>query len=121
MSTQTELPGHEHAIAQGLAHYQPRRLRRYTAVHALLLYWEDDDIGVAKEIKELTDMFRDVSKFGYQVWPYRIPSRDPARSLSYTVAQFLHNFDREDNLIIVYYGGHGGPKIKSKSPCTWAA
>jgi hypothetical protein len=31
---------------------------------------QDDDISVAKDMKELADMFKDESKLGYQVWSY---------------------------------------------------
>lgn len=70
-------------------------------------------------------MLRDDTIFGYQVWPYRIPSQDPEKALNLQVATFIDNFGHEDNLIVVYYGGHGGggpkPKTKTKGPCTWAA
>ncbi|KAK0659743.1 hypothetical protein QBC41DRAFT_331334 [Cercophora samala] len=106
-------------IAKGLEQYRPRRTQRYAAINVLLLSWKDDDIGCADEIAELEHMFRD--SFNYAVWPYRIPSQDPETNLNLTVAQFVSSFGREDGLIIVYYGGHGGPKVDTKSPCTWAA
>ena len=109
----------EETIATCLVQYRPRWTQRYVAVNVLLLSWEDDDIGCAAEIAELSRMFQE--SFNYAVWPYKIPSQDPESSLNSTVFQFVASFGGEDSLIIVYYGGHGGPKITTKSPCTWAA
>jgi len=110
---------HESLLAKELSDYRPRRARRYAAINVLLLSWEDDDIGVADEISALGDMFR--HDFNYAVWPYKIPSQDAETSLNFTIARFVSSFGREDSLIVVYYGGHGGPKVATKSPCTWAA
>ncbi|KAI1174286.1 hypothetical protein F4777DRAFT_390127 [Nemania sp. FL0916] len=121
MSNEQKPVAHVQAISDELTLYRPRRLQRYTATHALLLSWEDDDIGVAGEIEQLSEMLCDSNRFGCQVWSYQIPSQNPARALNFRLAQFLDEFGNEDNLIIVYYGGHGGPRVSTKGPCTWAA
>ncbi|KAH8746731.1 hypothetical protein F5882DRAFT_471336 [Hyaloscypha sp. PMI_1271] len=76
-------------------------------------------MGCTVEIEELRRLFNGV--FGYAAWPYKIPSLDSQRALGVCVAKFIESFGGEDNLIIVYYGGHGGLNVTSKSPCTWAA
>ena len=82
--------------------------------------WEEDDTDSAKEIEQLQKMFRD--SFNYAVYIYRIPSEGPQTALNQCIGSFLHTFGGPDNLLIFYYGGHGGPITeKSKSPCTWAA
>ncbi|CAM1506163.1 Fc.00g058040.m01.CDS01 [Cosmosporella sp. VM-42] len=64
-------------------------------------------------------MFNDV--FQYTVLPFRIPTQDPERSLNAFIAHVVQLYGDENNLIIVYYSGHGGPRSATKSPCTWAA
>ncbi|KAH6869320.1 hypothetical protein B0T10DRAFT_594752 [Thelonectria olida] len=108
-------------VAKKLSDYQTRRTQRYTAVNVLLLAWEDDDIGahLDAELNELDHTFR--VEFNYSVQRYRIPSRNSELSLNACIAQFILVCGGEENLIIVYYSGHGGPKTSTKSPCTWAA
>src|SRR6266699_3898994 len=121
MTSQAPGKDYEKAIATGLANYRARRVQRYAAVNVILLNWAEDDIGphLAKEAADLSQMFRDV--FNYVVWPYKIPSVDSERSLNLAMAQFIKSFGHEDNLLIVYYSGHGGPRVEEKGPCTWAA
>jgi hypothetical protein len=110
---------HQRKISTELARYRPRRTQRYLAVNVLLLSWRDDDIGCAKEVDNLARMFEE--HFNYFVWPYKIPSEESQRLLAVHVSQFLSQFGGPDNLILVYYGGHGGPPVSEKSPCTWSA
>ena len=105
-------------ISSDLARYRPRRTKRYVFVNVLLLSWKDDDIGCGKEVEDLGRMFLD--HFNYSIWPYKIPSKDAQTSLTLCVAQFIKNFGGPENLILVYYGGHGG-LASTRSPCTWAA
>lgn len=119
MASPVETADYDSAISSRLARYQALRTQRYASVNVLLLSWRDDDIGCANEVAQMARMFKD--DFNYDVWPYKIPSQDPECSLSLTVAQFIKSFGGEENLIIVYYGGHGGPQAATKSPCTWAA
>lgn len=119
MEAATKETNPHQTISNKLAHYRPRRLHRYASVNVLLLSWEEDDIGCETEIKDLARIFREC--LNYAVWPYKIPSDDSEISLSLIIAQFVKSFGQEENLIIVYYGGHGGPKQDLKSPCTWSA
>jgi len=106
-------------ISAALVEYQPRRSQIYTMVTVLLLSWADSDMGCEDEIKQLHKMFLEC--YNYLVYPYLIPSRDSENSLRKMVYKFLADFGGENNLIVVYYGGHGGPRTELKSPCTWAA
>jgi hypothetical protein len=76
---------------------------RYSQVHVLLVSWEDDDLGVATEIKGLRHVFRD--RYHFQVQGYRIPSAKPDRALYRRVLEFL-DLDGEGTLLIFYYAGH---------------
>ena len=100
-----------------VADYRPIRHQRYAAVNVLLISWKDDDTNSATEIKQLQTLFKE--SFNYTTSWYQIPSKDSQTSLNQLIASFLHNFGGPDNLLIIYYGGHGGPtKEQSKSPCT---
>lgn len=103
-----------------LADYRNIRHQRYAAVNVLLISWKDDDTNSAAEIKQLKTIFQD--SFNYTVYSYQIPSADSQASLNFLIASFLKDFGGLDRLLVIYYGGHGGPRTeRSKSPCTWAA
>jgi hypothetical protein len=106
-------------ISIKLAEYRPRRTQRYLAVNVLLLSWKDSDLDCAEEVNELGRMFEE--RFNYSVWPYLVPSEESQSKLTVLIAQFLSQFGGPDKLILVYYGGHGGPPVSTKSPCTWSA
>jgi hypothetical protein len=46
-------------------------------------------------------------KFNFTTRSYQIPSQKSASSLQLEVAKFVNDNDSPDNLVIVYYGGHG--------------
>ena len=50
----------------------PRVLSRYKEVHVLLLSWECDNLGVAAEVLELQDVFRQI--YHYEVEEWKIPN-----------------------------------------------
>lgn len=106
-------------ISEGLAKYKHLRTKHYETVSVLLLYWKDDDLGCAAEVDDLGRVFR--NDFNYSVGSYRIPSRDPQSSLNLKMAQFISECGGDNNLIIVYYGGHGGLENPEETSCTWAA
>ncbi|KAL8992322.1 MAG: hypothetical protein Q9169_007189 [Polycauliona sp. 2 TL-2023] len=85
----------------------PRRglgTTRYSAVYVLLLYWEDDDLGVVDEIDDLEAVFRDI--YGYTVDKWKIPSNNPHNDLAFEIISALRQLQSPDKLFIVYYGGH---------------
>ena len=103
-----------------LASYRHIRHQRYEAVNVLLLSWEDDDTDGAAEVEQLKRLFKE--SFNYTTCSYFIPSSKPQSSLNVRVASFIDAFGGADNLLIVYYGGHGGPRTsQGKGPFTLAA
>lgn len=111
---------HGKSILTKLANYRHLRLQRYAAVNVLLISWKDDDTDSKTEIGQLGRLFKEY--FNYTTCSYLIPSSKSQSSLNLQLASFLDAFGGPDNLLVVYYGGHGGPKVvKGKSPFTWAA
>jgi len=91
-------------------------LSRYREVHALLLSWEDDDLGVVNEIAELEDVFQQIYRFEVDVW--RIPSERSHIAVAGKVLGFLNDYESTDSLLIVYYGGHGS--MNDDRQCVWS-
>ena len=112
-------PQHQTAILSSeLSRFRPRRTQRYAAINVLLLTWKDTDLEIADEINRLERIFRE--HFNYFVWHYHIPSRDPQTQLALRVVQFINNFGgKDENLILLYYSGHGGPAKGTE--CIWSA
>jgi Caspase domain len=97
----------------------PRRHEsRYLKVEVLLLSWEDDDLGVVKEVTELQNLFEDL--YHYEVQVYQIPNVKPDKELKRRMLQFLEN-DHEDTLLILYYGGHARKSPQSNEAPIWFA
>jgi hypothetical protein len=90
---------------------------RYSRAHVLMLSWEDDDLGVAREIKPLRHVFRDM--YNFNVHEYQIPSVKPDLSLKGAMFQFLSEFDGNDTLLIIYYGGHARRGLQSNEGSLW--
>lgn len=88
----------------------------YAAVHVLTLSWEDDDLGVITELLELQKVFETLFLFRTQVW--KIPSDDSHILLNLRVIQFLQAFGSQENLVVIYYGGHG--KMKDGGQCVFS-
>ena len=97
------------------AAFPNRGLSRYKEVHALLLSWEDDTLGVNDEVTELGDVFRSMYHFEAEEW--KIPGERSHNSLAAKIFEFL-NYESADNLLIVYYGGHGSMNDDRK--CVWS-
>ncbi|TVY39388.1 hypothetical protein LSUB1_G004327 [Lachnellula subtilissima] len=91
---------------------------RYKRVHALLLSWEEDDLGVIKEIERLRCVLKNT--YQYSVESYEIPSRKPDAALKRRVLEFLDD-DAEDILMIVYYGGHARRGNQTSAGPLWVA
>jgi hypothetical protein len=106
-------------LAAGVKSYAPRRTQRYLDVNVLLIYWKDSDLPSAKDAAQLTGLFQ--GHFNYRVHHYEIPCEDPARSLNYHLASFLNRYGGADNLVLVHYGGHGGPSSSEPTAFLWAA
>lgn len=98
------------------AAFPNRGLSRYKGVHALLLSWEDDNLGVVAEIDELGDVLR--SLYGFETETWKIPSQRSHISLAAKILGFLNDYESKENLLIVYYGGHG--EINDDRQCVWS-
>lgn len=81
----------------------------------LLLQWEDDDLGVKKEVEELASVLR--TRYNFTTWSKAIPSTDPEEYLANVIQTFRKGKTRND-LLIVYYGGH---TVESDKECIWIA
>ncbi|KAM7183554.1 hypothetical protein V8F20_012578 [Naviculisporaceae sp. PSN 640] len=80
----------------------------YLRVAVLLIRWEEDDLGVDEEIKELQDLL--TRFFRYAVDSWLIPKGTPKRvyiALMNKLHSFTEAHNTEDTLIWIYYGGHG--------------
>ena len=93
-----------------------RTSARYKAVHVLLLSWENDDLGVIKEILELDSTLTSI--YGYATEQWSIPSRRSHNSLAKQLTGYLEKYESEENLLIVYYGGHG--YMNDNRQCVWS-
>ena len=81
--------------------------KRYNEVHAVLFYWAEDDLGVEFEVTTLTGVFQDTYQFS-SVAKHKIPSRKPYSTVERILDDFKRSCSDRNNLLIVYYGGHGG-------------
>ena len=88
---------------------------RYCDVFVLLLSWEEDDLGVKKEIDDLEAVFRDIYRYRVERW--KIPSNKSHNALVYQIMQALGDFESNDKLFITYYGGHGF--MNDDRQCVW--
>lgn len=90
---------------------------RYAAVHVLLLSWEDDDLNVDEEAKGLQNVLEEFYGFSTERW--KIPSNRSNIQLQSKLVDFQETHDKEDNLLIVYYGGHGYLNDNRQSMWLW--
>ena len=105
-------------LTSTLTRFQPYRAQRYAAINVLLLTWADSDFDNTDEVDRLGCVFRE--QFQYFVWRYHIPSKNAQTQLTLRVVQFPDNFGNDEgNLILIYYGGHGGPS--KGTDCIWSA
>jgi hypothetical protein len=91
-----------------------QNVSRYKNVYALLLYWQDNDLEVEREIENLEDLLK--TDFNFQVEQWRIPYSSDAR---FQLTDRLNAVSRSygpDDLVILYYGGHGR---NQKGKCIW--
>ncbi|KAI4134407.1 MAG: hypothetical protein LQ341_006025, partial [Variospora aurantia] len=83
----------------------PRRTTPYTSVHVLLLRWAEDDLNVLEELTILKWVFENQFRFATEQWD--IPSQNSTRALQSKLYDFQDAHQDENELLIVYYGGHG--------------
>lgn len=103
-------------VTRALDNHRILRIQGYLGVHVLALSWEGCDVAFENDLSQVTLLFQE--SFNYDVYPYKIPSNRSQSKLNCHIANFIEEYGRDGNLIIVYYGGHGG---YHKSKCEWAA
>lgn len=81
--------------------------------------WEKDDLDVENDIKPLASIFQGLCHFDTEVW--KIPIRRSAAELSSKIASIIEADGREENLIILYYGGHARPNDQAGGRPVWFA
>ncbi|KZZ95284.1 tyrosine-protein phosphatase non-receptor type 6 [Moelleriella libera RCEF 2490] len=94
-----------------------RSSQRYKTVQALLLYWESDDLFVLPELEDLEKCLREEYAFGTNM--FAIPSENSHLLLMLRVGQFIKDFESQDTLFLIYYGGHA--RIDESRQSTWCA
>ena len=78
----------------------------YARVHVVLLNWLEDDLGTINGLIELEELFKDWFDCSTEVW--RIPSSEVAEfNLELKLCGVTEQYGGKDDLLIVYYGGHG--------------
>jgi hypothetical protein len=82
-----------------------------------MMRWEDDKLGVSREVDKLQDVFQ--NQYGFNTKRWLIPANDHSQlDLTENALDFLRDFDSKDNLFILYYAGHG--YINDDRESTWA-
>lgn len=81
----------------------------------LLLRWEEDELEVEWELHDLARTF---GSYGFHTDTWLIPTQSPLRKVMGKMLEFVDDFESEDTLLIVYYGGHA--KINEARQSTWS-
>ncbi|KHO00782.1 tyrosine-protein phosphatase non-receptor type 6 [Metarhizium album ARSEF 1941] len=94
-----------------------RTSQRYKQVQALLLHWGSDDLFVLPELEDLERCLRLDYAFGTDV--FAIPSENSHLELMMRVGQLIKEYESQDTLFLIYYGGHA--RIDESRQSTWCA
>ena len=86
---------------------------------ALLVSWEDDDLGVEKEVDELAQLLTRV--YCYDVAKWKIPSTGSWGALDDRVRYVARGLDAAPSLLILYYAGHARPRGQLGSYPVWVS
>lgn len=81
------------------------------------MYWESDDLFVLPELEDLEKCLREEYAFGTNM--FAIPSENSHLLLMLRVGQFIKDFESQDTLFLIYYGGHA--RIDESRQSTWCA
>jgi hypothetical protein len=90
----------------------------YARVYALLFHWTDDDLGVFQEVHDLAKVFFEVCEFTH-VTVASIPRRHAHALVDSEIRSFTSRYASPNNLLIVYYSGHGS--LDSRHQLNWWA
>ena len=92
---------------------------KYRSVRALLVSWEDDDLGVVKEVDELGQLLSRV--YFYPVEKWKIPSQGSWSALDDKVRAVAKELVVTPSLLIFYYAGHARPRGQLGSYPVWTS
>lgn len=84
----------------------------------ILMSWEDDTLGVEREIKRLSQVFSNIYRF--EVNEFKIPRKLPGLATTSQLTSFLLKAG-QDCLLIVYYAGHTRLSQQTNEPPIWTA
>ncbi|KAL8915002.1 MAG: hypothetical protein Q9171_000442 [Xanthocarpia ochracea] len=105
-------------LQKAIANSFPRPSTLFTSVHVLLLRWVEDDLNVQEELTALKAVFD--NQYGFATEQWNIPSQNSTRALQSKLYDFQNCHQSEDELLIVYYGGHGDAD-RRRGRSIWAA
>ncbi|KAH6881689.1 hypothetical protein BKA58DRAFT_372007 [Alternaria rosae] len=79
----------------------------YRNVHVLVIKWQDaiDQLNVRQEVDDLTNVFKKV--FNYEVTELQLEEKNPQVQLELEIYRWVYEHDDPNNLLVVYYAGHG--------------
>ncbi|CAO2652825.1 Nn.00g022360.m01.CDS01 [Neocucurbitaria sp. VM-36] len=79
----------------------------YHNVHVLMIKWQDeiDQLDVRQEVDDLTSVFKDT--FNFDVSEVQLGASKSQLQLEMEINTWAYKHDSPDNLLIVYYAGHG--------------
>lgn len=80
----------------------------YEDVQVLLICWENAIETFKDQRMQLERVLQSYYNFGTK--PIDIPKNKPDKFLGDEIHEFMGAHDKEQNLLIVYYGGHGAIK-----------
>jgi len=78
---------------------------QYREIHALLISWENDDLGVEDELHALERVLS--NKYFATTRVISIPHEESNLFLERGIHEFKLYYSAPDILLIVYYAGHG--------------
>ncbi|KAL7958637.1 putative subtilisin [Trichoderma compactum] len=81
-------------------------MRRYNDIQALLICWKDANKTFSNQRSKLKTVLNE--NYNFRTSSIDIPQTDPNQFLRDEICSFLRTHDKSSNLLIVYYGGHGG-------------
>ena len=74
-------------------------------------------MGVQYELDDLAAAF--AKDYGFKTETWLIPSSQPHLALMGKAFKLVQDFGTKDNLVIVYYAGHGGMNSSRQPLWTW--
>lgn len=100
-------------------HRGESKYSKYTSVKVLLVSWQDDDLGVEREIDELGQLFE--CAYMYEVEKWKIPFVDSQGALDEKVRDVVKVWRTSTSLLIFYYAGHARPSRHLGSYPVWVS